>query len=262
MAQSRDKDQPTLPAPALVSPREAEVLDGRSITFAWERVDGATKYQLEVSTRQEFDELAYEKVLQGEVSATVSDTFATDGTLYFWRVLAGDDAGWSNGDHVESFVSVSADEATGERASRPDERLGPYPALIRSATVEAAAEVTGEEDLLHEEEAAGVEHEGVEAGQILGITLAIAAAIVMIVIVLFQWTRIVERETRAAAAGLSGYPELREARMQARQQLESYGVADPDAGLYRIPIDRAMELMAQEARASGDAADVHVFPVR
>jgi hypothetical protein len=224
-------------------------------------VEGALRYQLEVATEQNFEDLVVDRVVENDSSLTLVDTFPTDGTIYYWRVLAGDDAGWSNGDHVESFVSATAEQAA-EQLAQPNERLGPYPELIRGASVEAAAEVTGEEGLYEREAELGVEHEGVEAGQILGITLAIAASIVMIVIVLFQWTRIVEMETRAAATGLSGYPELHRIELEARQQLREYGVVDSDAGVYRIPVDRAMELLIQESRQSGDSAAVPAFPVR
>ena len=261
MAKSREHDNPTLPAPALKAPREAAVLDGASVSFAWEAVEGALRYQLEVARDQDFQTLVVDRVLEGESSVNATESFATDGTLYFWRVLAGDDAGWSSGDHVESFVSATAEEAVGDVA-RPDERLGPYPELIRSASVEAAAEVTGEEGLYDRESEMGVEHEGVEAGQILGITLAIAASIVMIVIVLFQWTRIVEMETRVEAAGISGYPELHQNELEAQRMIREYGVVDGEAGVYRVPVERAMELMVQEAREAEDSVASTAFPAR
>ena len=40
---------------------------------------------------------------------------------------------------------------------------------------------------------------------------------------------------------------LRELRARETQELESYGVIDAAKGIYRIPIKRAMELMASEA---------------
>jgi hypothetical protein len=40
---------------------------------------------------------------------------------------------------------------------------------------------------------------------------------------------------------------LRELRARETQELESYGVIDAAKGIYRIPIKRAMELMADEA---------------
>lgn len=257
MAKSKQQNESTLPAPALNSPREAAVIDGQNVVFEWEPVDGATRYQLEVATEQEFEDLVVNRVVEGATSVTLKEAFEPDGTIYFWRVLAGDDAGWSNGDHVESFVSSTPEEGAKD-LSRPDELLGPYPALIRSATAEAAAEVTGEESLLEHDLEMGVEHENVEAGQILGIVLAIIAAIMMMVVVLFQWTRIVESEIRYASTGISGYPELRQVEMSAQEKLTGYGAVEE--GRYRIPIDRAMDLVVQEARQSGDSAAAMAFP--
>jgi hypothetical protein len=42
-------------------------------------------------------------------------------------------------------------------------------------------------------------------------------------------------------------PRLRELRARDTRILTTYGVVDKARGLYRIPIDRAMELMAEEA---------------
>ena len=259
MAGSAEDRNTSLPAPALNAPREAAVVDGASVTFRWEPVQDALRYQLQIARDAAFQELVLERVVEGEASTVVEGEFETDGELFYWRVLAGNDEGWSSGDHVESFVSGTAEMAA-THVARPDERMGPYPELIRSASVEAAAEVTGEEKYFEEEAALGVEHEGVEAGQILGIALAIAAAIVMIVITLFQWTRIVETEARAAATGISGYPELREVEMQAEQMLRRYGVVDPGAGTYQIPIDRAMDLVVREAQQDTDTSYSRAIP--
>lgn len=261
MAQSKQRDEPTLPAPALRGPREAALVDGRRVVFVWDEVDGATRYQLEVSRDTSFEDLVVERVLEGAASTSAEGSFEPDGTTYYWRVLSGNDAGWSNGDHVESFVSGSAEDAEAHMA-RPDERLGPYPALIRSVSVEAAAEVTGGDDLYEEEARMGVAHEGVEAGQILGIALAIAVAIVMMILVLFQWTRIVEMETRTSSARVARNPELLQSEMEARRMLQEYGVVDPDAAVYRIPIDRAMELIVQEAQQGADTTAAMTFPAQ
>jgi len=40
---------------------------------------------------------------------------------------------------------------------------------------------------------------------------------------------------------------LRELRAREVEELNSYKILDPEKGIYRIPIDRAIELMADEA---------------
>ncbi len=44
---------------------------------------------------------------------------------------------------------------------------------------------------------------------------------------------------------------LRELRAHEEQVLNSYKLLDPDKGVYQIPIDRAMKLMADEAYRAG-----------
>lgn len=261
MAQSNQRDEPTLPAPALRAPREAALVHGRRVVFAWDAVEGATRYQIEVARDASFEDLVLERVVEGPAATSTEGSFDPDGMTYYWRVLSGNEAGWSNGDHVESFVSGTEEDAKAH-ISRPDERLGPYPALIRSVSVEAAAEVTGGDELFEEEARMGVAHEGVEAGQILGIALAIAVAIVMMVLVLFQWTRIVELETRTSAARTARNPDLLQSEMESRRMLQEYGVVDPDAAVYRIPIERAMELMVQEAAQGADTVQAPAFPAQ
>jgi len=250
MPQSKDKEQPTLPDPALVSPTEASVVDAGNVVLSWAAVEGASEYFLEIARDPQFEDLVLNENLGNVTEVAFENRFEPDGVTYFWRVQAGNDTGWSYGDHVESFVASSSADAD-EHLSRPDERLGPVSQLMYSASVEAAAEATRSEAYYESEHEMGVEHEGVEAGQILGIALALAASVVMIVIVLFQWTRVVEMETRSAVVGISGYPELTRIEQEAERRLGEYAVVDEEAGIYQIPIDRAMDLLVEEMRQDG-----------
>lgn len=246
MAKQENTPQP-LPAPVPVAPLEEEVVDGQSVTFTWEPVDGAQGYRLEVAHDSEFDDLAYEQDVDG-TTHTATDVFVTDGETYFWRVMARNAAGLGSGERVESFISATAGKAA-EHMSRPEEKYGPYPNLIGAAGLEAAAEISQSPELWAEEHELGVEHEGVESGQIMGLTLALIVAVGMIIFILFQWVDIVHRETRDLSIGISGYPELRETEIEAMRQLGEYGILDEEAGVYRIPIDRAMDLMVNEEYA-------------
>ena len=49
------------------------------------------------------------------------------------------------------------------------------------------------------------------------------------------------------ASEMSQYPVLQETEAQAAQLLGQYGVVDADAGLYRIPIDQAIQLQLNQA---------------
>lgn len=60
---------------------------------------------------------------------------------------------------------------------------------------------------------------------------------------LYQYDTQLIREEVAAS---SEYYQVRQLEDEALQQLENFGVVDPDAGIYHIPIDSAMERMVRE----------------
>jgi hypothetical protein len=136
--------------------------------------------------------------------------------------------------------------------SEPDqaEELGPIERLVQGAKAEAAAEVSHGVQYVDEEAELGVEHEGIVAGEILGLTIAIAVALGLILFTLIEYVDITAQATRLAAAGMSGYPERREAELNATRALTQYGVVDSEQGVYRIPIERAIDVMANEALES------------
>ena len=61
-----------------------------------------------------------------------------------------------------------------------DEELGPVPGLLATAAAEAVEEVTDSPEAEEQMEDAGVEEEGIESGQILGITIAIIASVFLL----------------------------------------------------------------------------------
>ena len=79
---------PTPPNPPdLLSP-------GAAITFKWGAPNGATKYQLQVSTSSSFNTTVFDADVGNNTSQEV--TGLSLGTLYYWRVRAGNDGGWSD----------------------------------------------------------------------------------------------------------------------------------------------------------------------
>lgn len=249
MSRQENKDVSTLPAPALHAPKNEEVVDGRTVQFVWEPEPQATSFLLEVATDTNFENVVFEQEISGRSSLTVSNVFLPNETLYYWRVLAANEAGWSNGDHVESFVAAAPD-APLIHAGSPDESFGPLSGLARGTIAEAATELTGEDKYKAEQVRLGVEHDRVEAGQIVGIMVAVAVAIITAVIILFQWTSIRSEAARQVAVETVQYRELREVNAAATRKLTQYELIDPEAGVYRIPIERAMDLMVNEAYQS------------
>lgn len=55
---------------------------------------------------------------------------------------------------------------------------------------------------------------------------------------------------------IRSYPELEEYLAKERETLESYAAVDQAAGVYRIPVSRAMELVANDASLLGPVVEV------
>lgn len=238
--------------PVLVAPREQAIVRGDRVTFLWKPVKGARQYRLQVARESTFNELIYESSALQRTEFTLRDGIPVDEDTYYWRIVVEDEQGRVHGeDNVESFVSASA-AAVEKGIVQPgqDEDLGPLERLVRGAAAEAAAEVTHSPRWVAEEDELGVEHEGIEAGEILGLVIAIAVALGLSVFTLFQYVDLTAQAARAEATGRSGYPELREHQLHALQRLTQYEAIGN--GRYRIPIDRAMELMANEARQGAE----------
>lgn len=143
-------------------------------------------------------------------------------------------------------------------AVRPqqDEELGPLEGLVASSSAEVreeAAEVVGAEDDEAESLLAqmGVEEEGIESGQLLGLvaaTLVSVAALAIILIYLFYIP--FRTQVGLRADGEAEYYEIQDLRTEAVAKLSQYTRADETYGL---PISRAMGLVAA-SYGSADAA--------
>ena len=93
----------------------------------------------------------------------------------------------------------------------------------------------------------GVEPDEIDFGSLIKTVVATGAILLIVAIVMPFWFRMwvdAERQEKAASAA---YPALLENQFEARLQLERYGVVDADQGVYRIPVDRAIQLMLEEA---------------
>jgi hypothetical protein len=79
---------------------------------------------------------------------------------------------------------------------------------------------------------------------------------VVILVVLLVWLRsyffLVRNETIYSSVLSVKNPKLTELRAKEDAELGSYGWVDRKKGIVRIPIDRAMELVVQDAHASGN----------
>jgi uncharacterized membrane protein len=249
MADEQNVAQAPPAEPKPLAPRREAVVDGSAVTFEWEGVDGADSYHLQVATDNHLHDLVYEQDLEA-TEHTAEDVFETDGATYFWSVEARNDAGWSDEEYVESFVSGTAEDVEAVAASpepNDEEDYGPAGELVRAAAAEMAAEATGSEAYFEAERERGVAHEGIEAGQIMSIALGIIAVIVLLVVVLFVMFGLSEQRQQRAVRETSRYTELKETEAQAADKLDQYAIINDQEDVYRIPIDQAMDNMVNEA---------------
>ncbi len=97
------------------------------------------------------------------------------------------------------------------------------------------------------EEMVGVQYEGVGAGLIMGFIFVCVGLVAVVVWVGINWAESEAQQAQEAAAMDLNYPELRQAELAAARLLNQYEVIDAGQGRYRIPIDRAVDLMVREA---------------
>ena len=250
MAKKKDASPPEiLPAPVLLSPREEHAVSGEDVVFEWEPVEGAQEYRLQVASDTEFENIILEQSTGTEASLETNEEFPEDQHTFYWRVLVRGEAGWSGADRIESFLAVTPEQADA-LLDRPEdtENLGPGAELFKAAGVEAAAEAGADDELKEEELTYGVEGEGVEAGQILGFVGVVVVALILIIVVVFLWTGFTEQRVEEIVVSNSEYPELRETEIMAAEQLSQYDVLSEEEGVYRIPIERSISLIANQPR--------------
>ncbi len=241
--------------PELISPLHETRVLGHHVVLRWAPLDGADAYRVEVARDAQFDDL----VVQEETTEThldLSKHFPADGETYYWRVQGRQGEAFSRGEGIESFIAMKGSEIGDAPIGTPpeDEDRGPVVELFKAAGTEAAVAATGSEAAKDSEVRQGVEHEGIEAGQILGFAVALVISVGVLAFVMFNWTDLVVQEARTSAAaqvpGVSAtavrYPRLYEAEMKARRAMDHYEMLNDQTGTYRIPIGEAMTLMTNE----------------
>jgi hypothetical protein len=127
-----------------------------------------------------------------------------------------------------------------------EEEYGPYGQLIPTAGLEAREEARGSDDPEAEAllEQMGVEEEGIESGQILGLVLAVllsvaALTVVLIYLIYIPYNTQVSLDAEAAARSV----DLEALEVEALARLQVYSRVD---SVYGVPIDRAMALVAAD----------------
>ena len=94
----------------------------------------------------------------------------------------------------------------------------------------------------------GVEDEDIDAGQLIAIVGFVTFLIAVLVTAALSITMLRFDRAQTEAAAQTGYPNLQETRMDGLARLNRYEVVDQEAKIYRIPIERAMQLVVEESQ--------------
>lgn len=230
--------------PELAAPTNATIVNGRKATFAWKPSKEADRYRLQIAETAQFNELVVDEEVGNETAVTVGNQLSTEGETYFWRVIAGSYAGWGEPSSVESFMAGTEEEAEQDLLAASD--AGPVTGLARAAKREVTRRVFQFQDQFEEEKERGVAYEGIAASQIIGIAGSILVVILIAITVLFGWYGQVSQQVEAERSKVDNYQMLQEIETEAQKTLGQYGVVDKDKGVYRIPIEDAMDVVATE----------------
>ncbi len=98
---------------------------------------------------------------------------------------------------------------------------------------------------------AGYETRDIALGKTIAWAVAIIVAIVVSIVGLWEYFITVREELYYESVLKPESSRLREVRAHETELLSSYGVVDSTKGVYRVPIDRAMQLMVDESYAKG-----------
>lgn len=252
-----------LPDPVLLSPQRETSVVGRDVTLTWEPVLGALAYVVQVAHDPEFTDVVLEESAGAETAFRLDNVLPEDRGTFYWRVFAQAGGVESPGEHIESFIVLTPSDKEEAPSIEPDtdEPLGPAAGLFTAAGAEMAVETTHSQKATQMANDLGVEPEGVESAQILGLTLSVIAVLAIIIILLFNWKATVRDQTYAQAVGVSGYPELSEVEAAAARELSQYEVVNDAEGVFRVPIDRVITLMTNEAQTARDTTILEELPL-
>lgn len=93
----------------------------------------------------------------------------------------------------------------------------------------------------------GVQYEGIGAGPVFAFIFVSLLFIAVLVWASIGWFKAEAQQAQAAAAANLSYPDLRQAELEATALLNQYQVVNAAQGTYRIPLDRAIDLVVDES---------------
>jgi hypothetical protein len=94
----------------------------------------------------------------------------------------------------------------------------------------------------------GIETEGLNAGAVGIVVVGGIVFIIAAMVVVSQFTDVLFQNAILESTTFTGYPLLEETIQDGEQLLSEYAPVEGEPGVYRIPIDRAMDLVVEEAQ--------------
>ena len=89
-----------------IRPAEGQAVDEPSVTFEWERVEGADNYQLQIAKDRDFTEMVFDARVGSSSAFTYSGLPPQEGFTLYWRVRAhiSGEKSWTDVGTVGTFV--------------------------------------------------------------------------------------------------------------------------------------------------------------
>jgi uncharacterized membrane protein YukC len=100
---------------------------------------------------------------------------------------------------------------------------------------------------MEQKDTVGYEKKDVNAKMIIGVGLSSVLILIIIFVVLSDYFTVMETEAVYQAQLKPESVTLNELRAEDEKILTTYKLIDAEKGVYRIPIERAMHLLAEEA---------------
>lgn len=120
-------------------------------------------------------------------------------------------------------------------------------------SVQAADATADDEPVGPDDPRLDVEAEAFNSGYLGKIVLGTMLSLTIALTILAFWFRATVDTDARARASEAQYTGPRQALLEATRVLDSYGVVDEENGVYRIPIERAMDLIVDEHWAGAQA---------
>ena len=93
--------------PVLLAPADGSTITSLPVTFSWQSVEGAIRYQFQLAKDVAFTDVEYSKLLIG---TNLELSFSGDGNAHYWRVRAKNISGWGDWSATWSFDTIAPPE--------------------------------------------------------------------------------------------------------------------------------------------------------